>query len=317
MLPLPPLVDDNSSNDAVYLADWVELNLLLNKEQIVSVMNIIDELTDIPPDYMPVFSLDFSEDRQLILDQEESKADAAFHELVSRSDWLGDRYPIVIENGVALLRVNAPTMDVYRFLILLRARQMYSGNLDDDGEESGFLFEEIVSRALGAYTAGHQVRFGVAGGQRGGGLPQSSVEALHSLSSRMHEYMAAPDVSAKSPTDFGGDAVAWKSFGDERPGKIILIGQATISEGKWMSKEPSAKWINKRLIRFLAPPIRAVAFAETLSLTSQDTLDGTTFSSIPFDRLRLLSVLVDEDLPRDLRGRMNEWSDHVRASLER
>ena len=306
----PPLADD-PLHDAVRLADWAELNILLEEEETISVEKITYSLEKIPPD-----ASDDSEDREYFHDRSEEEAENAFMELNARYSWLGIRYPLKIDEGVALLHPENQARDIYRFLILLRARQMYPGSLNDDGRESGFLFEEIASRALGAYIAGDQVRFGVADGQRGGNLPQSPVQALQELSLRMHEHMTTKDVSEK-PQDFGGDAVAWKSFGDDHPGKIILVGQTTISERKWMSKEPSSKWIDQRLIRFLAPPIRAVAFVETLSLTSRTILEGTTFSSIPVDRLRLLSVLTDEDLPMNLRGRMNQWSNHVRMSLER
>ena len=80
-----------------------------------------------------------------------------------------------------------------------------------------------------------------------------------------------------------------------------------------MRDEPANRWTDRkppdeRLIRFFARPLTAVAFPETLSLTPTDTLDGLVFSSVPFDRLRLLSVLRDEDLPSDLRERMKEWA---------
>ena len=306
----PPLVDD-PRHDAIRLADWAELNILLEEEEVISVEKITYSLGEIPPD-----ASDDSEDREYFHDRSAEEAENAFVELNARHSWLGVRYPLKINKGVALLRHESRARDIYRFLILLRARQMYPGHLDDDGKEAGFLFEEIVSRALGAYIAGDQVRFGLADGQRGGGLPHSTVYALRELSLRMHEHMTTKDVSAK-PQDFGADAVAWKLFGDDHPGKIILIGQATISEKTWIGKEPSSRWLDQRLVQFLVPPIRAVAFAETLSLTSRSTLEETTFSSIPFDRLRLLSVLTDENIPMDLRDRMNQWSNRVRMILNR
>ena len=253
-------------------------------------------------------------------DMAEEKSEAAFLELSARSNWLKDRYPIELLGDSALLHEGVAAQEVYQFLILLRARQLYQGALDDDGSESGLLFEDLVKHALGAYVGSsleHRVRFGVAGGSRGDGLPLPLAEAVQELSGRMFEKSG--QVFPNDQGDFKADEVTWKPFGDERPGQMVLIGQATISEGDWMREEPSNRWTDRepdeRLIRFFARPLTAVAFPETLSLTSSDVLDGLVFSSVPFDRLRLLSVLRDDDLPADLRERMNEWSHGLRDRL--
>ena len=227
-----------------------------------------------------------------------------------------DRYPIEVDRDAALLQQEMAAHEIYRFLVLLRARQLYQGALEDDGEESGLLFEDLVKHALGAYVGSrpeHQVRFGVAGGSRGDGLPLPLAEAIQELSRRMFEKPG--QIYSAYQGDFKADAVAWKPFGDERLGQLVLIGQATISEGDWTRDEPAKKWADRRLIRFLARPLTAVGFPETLSLTSPDALDGLTITSVPFDRLRLLSVLRDEDLPIDLRERMREWSLEVKGRL--
>ena len=329
----PPDLGDKPSEDSIRLADWVELNLLMDEESSVSVTSVADELTRIPPDdsrdsergseYEDSQGTDNGEMRIGFRDMAEEKAEAAFLELSTRSGWLKDRYPIELYGDSALLHQDVAAQEVYQFLILLRARQLYQGALDDDGSESGLLFEDLVKHALGAYVGSrleHRVRFGVAGGSRGDGLPQPLIEAVQKLSTRMFEKSG--QVFGNEQGDFKADAVAWKPFGDERPGQLALIGQATISEGDWMRDEPANRWTDRkppdeRLIRFFARPLTAVAFPETLSLTSPDTLDGLTFSSVPFDRLRLLSVLSDDDLPSDLRERMKEWGREMRGRLRR
>ena len=334
----PPPLGDKSSHDAIRLADWVELNLLMEEEPIVSATDVTDELADIPPDDASDSERRFAyHDPQVAYDDPragydgrmrpgfwesaEEKAEDAFGELSERAAWLGDDYPLELDGDVALLNQDTTARDVYQFLVLLRARQLYEDALGDDGEESSLLFEELVMHALGAYVGSgpeHRVRFGVAGGHRGDGLPESLSEAVEELRRRLHE--APGEVPTVGQGDYKADAVAWKPFGDERPGQLIMIGQATISEGDWMREEPPKRWTDRqpperRLIRFLARPLTAVAFPETLSLTSRDVLDGLTFSSVPFDRLRLLSVLRDEDLPRDLRERMDAWASEMRDRL--
>lgn len=103
-----------------------------------------------------------------------------------------------------------------------------------------------------------------------------------------------------------------------------MIGQATISEGKWMQKEPARKWTDSqtgvvRAINFIARPLTAVAFVETLSTVPDDTLNGLppSFSSVPFDRLRLLSVLSEGDLPQQLQSDIASWVDKTIERLPR
>lgn len=322
----PPPVGDESFHDPIRLADWVELNLLTGQEPTISVTDITDELADNPPDDASDSERRFKGEEQTrpgYWEAAEENAEAAFGELFQRAEWLGRHYPLELDGDVATLRSALAARDVYRFLVLLRARQLYQDALGDDGEDAGALFEELVKHALGAYAGTdpeHRVRFGVAGGHRGDGLPDSFSEAVEELRLRLHEAKGVVPDSARG--DYKADAFAWKPFDDERPGQLVMIGQSTISEGAWMREEPAKKWTDKqppgnRLINFLARPVTVVAFVETLSLTRPDTIEGLggTFSSIPFDRVRLLSVLSDEDLPNDLRDGINAWASDMSGRL--
>ena len=326
-----PSAGHDPSHDPIRLADWVELNLLTGEETSVSVTSVADELGDIPPDDSnqseqrsdqddePV--RDDGQARKGYWDDAERKAEEAFGELGSRSQSLGSCYPITLVGDAALMEDSSGMIEVYRFLVLLRARHLYSEALDDDGEESGFLFEEFVTEALGAYLntgPDHRVRFGVAKNSRGGGLPLSAKEAVEELSWRMHEDpgMVPDDASG----DYRADAITWKPFRDGIPGQLVLIAQAKISEGEWMDHEPANRWTDKRppenrLVRWVARPLTAVAFPETLSLTKREILGGSNFSSIPFDRLRLLSAIHTKPLPEDLLQRMRIWSSTIVSKL--
>ena len=314
MIELPPPTERHSE-DAIRLADWVELNLLLGEvpQDTVSRTQAVDEVVRGPADEAADES-----DRELLWAQAELQVEDACTELRQRADWLEDRYPLALDSQAVWLRDDSKRQEVYRFLVLLRARQLYPRALEDDGKAAGLLFEDFVKHALGAYVGSppeHRLRFGVAGGNRGDRLPHSLPEAVDEVSQRLYEERGEVPKNAKD--DFKADVLAWRPFGDKRPGQLVIIGQATISPGDWMTKEPAKKWTDGRLIRFVARPVTAVAFAETLSLTPADTLRGlaVTFSSIPFDRLRLLSVLRDEDLPSDLRERMDAWAGEMRDRL--
>ena len=326
----PPLAHD-PSHEPIRLADWVELNLLTEEESAVSLTSLTGELVDFPPDDADdseqrsaqdqEYSRDDGQIRTGFWDEAEKKAEAAFMELARRAASLGKCYPLDVDRDAALLDESKRTVDIYRFLVLLRARHLYPNALGDDGEESGFLFEDIVTHAIGAYLGvglSHRVRFGVAKGYRGSGLPLDVKDAIEELSRRMSEESGM--VPAGAEADYRADAVAWKPFGDRRGGQITLIGQAKISEGKWLQSEPANRWTDKkpsqdRLIQFVARPTTVVAFPETLSLTKPETLRGANFSSIPFDRLRLLKALCCEDLPADLLQRMEEWGQIIQGRL--
>lgn len=321
--PLPGL---HPSEDPIRLADWVELNLLLDEEATVSVTNITDELSDTPPDDAASSERRFSgEDHESpgYWESAEAMAETALSELVSRATWLGDRYPLAINGDAAALSEVIARRDTYRFLVALRARHLYADGLGDDGATSGLIFEELSKHALGSYLGAdheHRVRFGTAGGHRGDGLPDDLSGAVRELRQRLHE--APGQIPDRGRDDYRADVVAWKPFGDDRPGQLVAVGQATISEREWLKKEPASRWTDRkpateRLVNFLARPVTIVAFAETLSLTRQDTLAGlaSSFSSIPFDRLRLLSVLQDSEVPESLRLQMNQWAETIRDRL--
>jgi len=292
----------------------------------LSVHSVTDELADNPPDdanqsetrsgYDPLEDTNGQSVPGFWVSAED-RAATAFLELQERSNWLGERYPLAIDRETAVINDGGISGDIYRFLVLLRARHLYPMGLDDDGEVSGLLFEELAKCAIGAYIgtiSASRARFGVAGGSRGDGLPAPLADAVAELSDRMHEGPGEFDKLALG--DFGGDALAWKPFGDSRPGQLTVVCQATISERRWKRKQPANEWTDKqpassRLIRFVARPVTAVAFPETLSLTKPTELDGLSFSSIPFDRLRLLSALYDDPPPDCLLQRMNAWGQVI------
>ena len=312
----PPTPATESFADAIRLADWIEISLLSGAvpDGNVSQTLAISEISSEPS----ADDTDAAEQWDSIAQRVED----AFSEIERRAHALSASYPLAIDSNVVSLRDNAERIDVYRFLVLLRARHLYPPMRQQDDNEAGTLFEELVTHAIGLYLGSpleHRVRFGVADGRRGNGLPLDLPDAVSTLRSWMNEESGS--VPTKRGYDYGADAIAWLSFNDGHPGQVVLICQATISENNWMHHGLSPKWTTddhrSRLINFLAPPVTAVAFVETLSLTPPDRLRGiaTTFSSIPFDRLRLLNVVSDQDLPEQLRARMNRWATSVQMNL--
>ena len=210
----PPAVGDESFHDPIRLADWVELNLLLEEEPTVSITDITGELADIPPDDADDSERRFAGDEQTgpgFLEGAEEKAEAAFGELSERAAWLGGRYPLEVDGDAALLRSEVAARDVYRFLVVVRARQMYEDALGDDGADSGALFEDLAKLAVAAYVGSgpkHRVRFGFAGGRRGDGMPSPLSEAVAARSRISAGYLPrrviAPSSQKVGASNFPG-----------------------------------------------------------------------------------------------------------------
>lgn len=317
MIGLPPGLIV-SADSVVQFADWIEINALLEGTAggTVSAKEAGDLLIANPPIATKIdINLHSYKNAALEL------VEGAFGHLQERSGYLQHHYPLLCNRGTVKPIVGCERYEIYRFLVSLRARQMYPNALRDDGIEAGLLFEDLATQAFGKYIGArpeHRIRFGVAGGLRGSGLPLNLGDALEDLSQRMNEKRGKE--SFKGTGDIGVDCIAWRAFGDKRAGQLVLMGQATISEKSWLQKQPPTRWtrqLNKSgpPIAFLARPVTAVAFAETLPPDAPPGLKalGEEWVSIPFDRLRILSLLRDKDIPEQLREQMNEWVNDFRG----
>lgn len=328
----PPAQATSRSEQPIQIADWIELNVLTNEEPSVSVTEVTAMIAADPPDDSATSEhrLDYPDSPEEsdapgvnagYWQQAEQTAELAFAELRQRSTWFGDRYPLTIQGETVAANSGFDSDSVASFLTLLRSRHLYHAALGDDGQSAGELFERLLPHALRIYlgtTDDAAIRFGVAGGSRGNGLPFETDDALDELARRANEprgELAGLD----DGMDFGADAIAWKPLGDSHRGKLFTVGQATISERKWTSKRLSPKWKSGRLVKFLTQPTSVVAFVESISLTEDALLDGLSdeFSVLPLDRFRILFILRDRDIPDSLRTRMNEWATSMRSRLPR
>ena len=327
-----PAQTTSGAAETIQIADWIELNLLTKEEPSVSVADVTAKIAADPPDDSTTSehrldypdSLEGSDPRDQSAgywQQAEDKAEFAFAELRQRSRWFGDRYPLTVQGEIVSANSCFDSDAVASFLTLLRSRHLYHKALGDDGGSAGELFEDLLPHALRVYlgtTQDASIRFGVAGGARGNGLPLETDAALDELSRRTNEPRG--DLTGlRNGRDYGADVIAWKAIGDAHRGKLVAIGQATISQGKWTSKQPSPKWKTGRLVNFLSQPTNVVAFVESVSLTDNTTLHGLPeqFSALPLDRFRILFILRDSDIPESLRTRMKDWAASMRSRLPR
>ena len=315
----------------IRVADWIEVNLLTAEEPLLSVTSVAQAMAADPPDQsaQSEHRNDYSESPEDAGPAQQERgywqaanaiAELAFEELRDRAAMFSDRYPILSDGEIAEPNSSFDSPEIATFLSLLRSRHLYEEALQDDGTVAGELFEELLPYALQSFIDTPDqcaVRFGIAGGSRGGGLPAEAKSALDMLADRMNEAQGSLE-NMRTDVDMGGDAIAWRPFPDCEPGQLTVVGQATISEGKWDRKKPSPKWDSRRLIGFLARPTIAVGFVETISLNESVVLRAQgdpEYVSIPLDRLRLMFLLRDSYLPAALHERMRIWSQEMQTRL--
>ena len=325
----PPAHPREYGEAPIRVADWIEVNLLTAEEPLLSVTSVAQAMVADPPDKSAQgeHRNDYSED--LGNEQEEEGywqtanfiAEMAFKELRNRAVSYSDRYPIVSDGEIAEPNSSFDSPEIATFLSLLRSRHLYERARQDDGVVAGELFEKLLPYALQRFIDTSEkcsIRFGIAGGSSGNGLPVEVKSRLDEIAKRMNEAKGILG-DTKKVGDWGCDAIAWRPFPDQEPGQLTVVGQATISEDKWYKKKPSPKWQSRRLIGFLARPAVAVGFVETISLNERVMLhvQGDPGVPIPLDRLRLLFLLRDSDLPQSLHGRMKKWSQEMQTKLRR
>ena len=182
---------------------------------------------------------------------------------------------------------------VASFLTLLRSRHLYHRALNDNGELAGGVIRRTAPTCPASLPRHDRGYFAPVWRRRRitrWRVPLETDDAVDELARRTNEPRGdladMPD-----GRDYVADAVTWKTLGDFLRGKLVAIGQATISERKWTRKQPSQKWASGRLVRFLTQPTNIVAFVESISLTTNEVIDGLARESapLPLDRFRICS----------------------------
>ena len=299
----------------IVLADWVELELLVGRQrEWFAIDDLASLLRDEPPADFDRYVGDDPEPSGASGDAEYGFAALVFSELGQRAQWLKHQYPIDIEDGVATVMPESGSLRLYRFLVALRARQLFKGRVADDANEPGYLFEELATVTAKAYASGSErARFGKAGGERGDELPEPFEDAVIELASRMGEK---PAEHLTGRGDYAADAFGWRPFGDPNPGQLVVALQAGIGEGDWLDKPVAKRWLDRRIIQFIAEPLTGSAFPESLSLYSTHHLRGQN-CGVPLDRLRIASLVRDADLDAATLERMDSWVGWARERIPR
>ena len=318
MFKLPSLTLSKSE-----LADWIELNLLFEHEDRISLADIYDIL-DVDPEYdepMDEFGqFDWEvgtlQDESGLRDQVHSSdaegqsraerlVEESWQELQDRAMTIGTGYPFAVgESSITLMRPPELTK-VYSFLALLGARLTYRIKVASIPVGlPAILFELVVKVALENYLGAKSRRFGWP--YRDDGLETNFYEAARTLARELNEHEGPFLTVSPDEKDHGLDVIAWLPFSDGQPSQISLLCQCAIGQD-WNEKPIHLEsW--KDIINFMANPLTAVAFVAQMANENHYLVNGVAKrSGVLFDRTRLAMMVNDSNLTADLSDRITAW----------
>ena len=295
-------------------ADWLELCALIDEDREVSRREFIRDLgiadsTDGLAD--PDAAEDLADHSEYV---HEPLADTAFEELAERQRACGGdgtAYPFEMTEDL-LRRRDGAERDVYTFLALLSRFGLKAGPKGINPEK---IFEEICAEALFQYLGGDEELCAVeVFGFPRLVLPAGFADAVDTLCTRLLEGVGCKRNNRpklKDQKDAKLDIIGWRHFRDQRPGKIIALGQCATG-GDWKEKRAEAaiavKWLNRWTAE--PPPVPAIGTFFVPHRTESDEWDETLhISGILFDRCRIAALT--REIPDELRENCAIWSAYV------
>lgn len=297
------------------LADWLEIRAFRDLDGNGSHVDLLtalrmsgtaDALLDEDPD-PPSGAVE---------DRYEAAVEDAFTEIEDRFRACGAKegvYPFEVEaDYIAIARDTASS--VYTFLLLLSCFGDRAGLKPNQGAK---LFEAVCAKAAEAYLGGAHVtvKSRVFGFPRRD-LPGGFGEALQGLCDDLQEGVGPRDRPGfGDQKDAKLDIVAWRDFGDDRPGKLIAFGQCATGRN-WNDKLSELQprdwceyWMQDRPA---VHPIRMFFVPHRVSL--RRWLPSCVSGGILFDRCRIASH--SGLIKRPLRKQLAAWSKGVLDKIE-
>lgn len=304
-------------------ADWLELRALQARSRTVSIREYIRDLgiagTADGVNGEEPSSFDFNDDVMC-----EQKAEDAFAEIDDRVRACSGSYPFeILDENVLQIRPGREKC-VYSFMALL---SRFGKDAGPPGLGGAQLFEDLCARAMETYLGGGpsrpshdtasvaSVRACVFGFPRRV-LPAGFADALDQLCADLGEgspHKGRQNLPRKKDDKL--DIVAWKEFGDRRPGKLIAFGQCATGR-KWREKiselpQPH-KWCQNWMRELPAvDPVRSFFVPHRVEFN--EWIETCLYGGLLFDRCRIaqLTIGIDKRLASDL----NKWTRHVLAAL--
>jgi hypothetical protein len=240
----------------------------------------------------------------------EAAAEDTFLEISDRIEACGEpAYPFDVTAENIAMRDDSST-STYTFLLLLSE---YGPNAGSKKNEGAKLFEDICAHAVMTFLGGKK---DLAEAQVFG-FPRrvthnSFSDALDVLCNNLMEGEGCKNrPKTLDQKDAKLDVVGWKSFRDQRMGRLIIFGQCATGSD-WRSKRSEliapldwcSYWMKDRPAVW---PMRAFFVPHRIGL--RDWLDTCVHGGLLFDRCRLASYTTE--LPKETTDEMVAWTKCV------
>lgn len=248
------------------LADWLETRLLVTHARAIGI----------------------EQARQLLVEKmatSDASAGMALNAMARRRAILGERYPWRIgEVGIERAEADATC---YELLLVFSTSGTKFRSTPGAFAEASVLFEDLVCDALRALLGQNSVaiRFGWPTAE---GRPREFAPAIVWLANRMGSKLGRAYRPPRRK-DGGVDVVAWRPFGDSKPGFPLLLVQCTL-ERDFVHK---SRDVDRRIwggwLAFDADPMTALAIPHAVA--SIEDWHEMASNVIVLDRVRLASLL--------------------------
>ena len=261
--------------DLDIFSDWLEGSLLFGVEEVLSISDIKDVLSD-----------------EHIYDDQDKASELlsdVWGVITRRNAALGDSYPIKT-NGLKLTRRFAwQDCPAYSFCLLLSYSDRYRKWRKSFGRnftEQGRLFEDVTAEAL-AHEMSDWKAYPTGWSRTRTNKIEKNIECIRSmLGEKQGRLDSIPDL--KQMKDAGLDLVLWRPFPGGRTGVPLYLVQCA-SGANWEKKrnEPEIDlW--RTMIDFAARPKKALAIPYAIS-EDEHWISCRRMNGMLLDRLRLLS----------------------------
>ena len=294
MLPLP-----SKSDDALELADWLELNALIGTAGQVSLDNLRDALRN------GSLGSDLRSSREQKSVRLEAIAASVRSEIADRKRRTESAYPFRLE-GSSLeraIRRNSLPLSTYAFCLMLSFVSWDDRKIPRHFPDR--VFEEISCLVARRYIEGKAIRFGWP--RVPSVLPGGFGGAVDKLCRRIGEGAGLKDeFTPGGEKDAGLDVVAWKPI-DERPGKLLLFGACATGEN-WVRKltELQPQEFCNLYMKANVSPVPSKAFFTPWSIPKASWQVYSGRAGVLFDRCRV-SRFVPKLTVGTQHGDVREW----------
>lgn len=209
------------------LADWLEINALLDADGNASIQELIGLLSNGAENVM-------GED-QIGDSASEIAAQETMNEILRRSIACGDSYPYEVTGSIIQLKADWVNYLSYVFPLLISYFGVDSAHFTETYHVFGKYFEELNADALKNYISSDDY----PASTKVFGFPRSDntrfSKAVEELCKTIPGFTAINTELAKVQQDGGLDIIAWKKFPDELSGAMVFLCQSAMGKN-WQEK---------------------------------------------------------------------------------